>query len=66
MAQQAHGQRSTIATNPTRLVKRHGFITPDAFRQKQLQLALKTACVQSGAPETAGSTIGDCLQHAIP
>jgi hypothetical protein len=29
--------------NPTWLVKRHGFITPDAFRQKQLQSAAKTA-----------------------
>src|SRR3954451_12415088 len=43
--------------NTTWLIKHYGFIAPDVFRQKQLQFAAKTACVQSGVPETAG-TIG--------
>jgi hypothetical protein len=29
--------------NPTWLIKRHKFMTPDTFRQKQLQSAAKTA-----------------------
>jgi hypothetical protein len=29
--------------NTIRLIERHGFITPDAFRQKQPQFATKAA-----------------------
>src|SRR3954469_14548394 len=49
--------------NPTWLIKRHKFMTPDTFRQKQLQSAAKTAppprqhSVQVGVPETAGSKV---------
>src|SRR5689334_9040434 len=46
--------RETYNTNW--LIEWHGFVTPTAFRQKQLQPIDKAHRVQSGVPETAGVT----------
>ena len=42
--------------NDTRLIERHGFLSPAEYRRRQLQPPLRQRRLQSSVPKTAGGT----------